>query len=91
MRFPCLVHNLVTKEEGIYGNESEASGTTELSSALTHSVVVYYRFVCILLDGRKILKWSFKKWDEGMDWIDLAQDGDRWHALVKVVMNPLVP
>jgi hypothetical protein len=22
-----------------------------------------------------ILKWSFEKWDGGMDWIDLAQDG----------------
>ena len=24
---------------------------------------------------------------EGMDWIDLAQDRDRWLALVNVVMN----
>jgi len=23
----------------------------------------------------------------GMDWIELAQDGDRWQALVKAVMN----
>ena len=28
---------------------------------------------------------------EGMDWIDLAQDRDRWQALVNVVMNLLVP
>jgi hypothetical protein len=28
---------------------------------------------------------------EGMDWIDLAQEGDRWRALVNVVMNLLVP
>jgi hypothetical protein len=24
---------------------------------------------------------------EGMDWIDLAQDRDRWQALLKAVMN----
>jgi hypothetical protein len=29
--------------------------------------------------GRIILRWIFKKWDMGgMDWIDLAQDRDRW-------------
>jgi hypothetical protein len=27
----------------------------------------------------------------GMDWIDLAQDRDRWQALVNVVMNLQVP
>jgi hypothetical protein len=27
----------------------------------------------------------------GMDWIDMAQDRDRWRALVNVVMNLRVP
>ena len=27
----------------------------------------------------------------GMDWIDLAQDRDRWRALANVVMNLRVP
>ena len=28
---------------------------------------------------------------EGMDWIEMAQDRDRWRALVTVVMNLRVP
>jgi hypothetical protein len=27
----------------------------------------------------------------GMDWIDMAQDRDRWQALVSAVMNLRVP
>jgi hypothetical protein len=30
-------------------------------------------------------------WVEGADWIDLAQDRDRWRALVYTVMNIQVP
>jgi hypothetical protein len=39
------------------------------------------------VDGRIILKCILKKWDGGMDWIELAQDRDRWRALVTAVMN----
>jgi hypothetical protein len=44
-----------------------------------------------VVDGRIILRYMFRKWDEGMDWIDLAQDRDRWRALVNAVMNLRVP
>jgi hypothetical protein len=30
------------------------------------------------------------RWD-GMDWIDLVQERDRWRALVNTVMNLRVP
>jgi hypothetical protein len=39
------------------------------------------------VDERIILRWIFMKWDEGMDWIDLAKYRDRWRALVNALMN----
>jgi hypothetical protein len=43
------------------------------------------------VDGRIILKWIFKKWDGRMNWIELAQDRDRWRAVVNGVMDLRVP
>ena len=43
------------------------------------------------IDGRIILRWMFRKWEGGMIWIDLAQDRERWQALVNVVMYRWVP
>ena len=39
------------------------------------------------IDGRILLKFIFEKFDGDMDWIDLAQDRDRWRAVVNGVMN----
>jgi hypothetical protein len=41
--------------------------------------------------GRIILKSILKKLSGGTDWIDLAQDRDRWRALVNRVMNLRAP
>jgi hypothetical protein len=43
------------------------------------------------VDGRIIVKRIFKKWDVGMDWIERAQNRDRWRALLNAVMNLQVP
>jgi hypothetical protein len=39
------------------------------------------------VDVRVILNQIFKKLDGRVDWIELAQDRDRWLAVVKTVMN----
>jgi len=43
------------------------------------------------VDGRIILRWVFRKWVGGMDWIDLGQDRHMWWARANSVMNHGVP
>ena len=39
------------------------------------------------IEGGIIVRCILRKWEGDVEWIDLAQDRDRWQALVNVVMN----
>jgi hypothetical protein len=43
------------------------------------------------VNGMIILRWTFRKCDADMDWIDVAKDRDMWRELVNSVMNLRVP
>jgi hypothetical protein len=43
------------------------------------------------VDGKMILKLIFKKWNGGIDRIDLAQFWNSWLAVVNVVINLRAP
>jgi hypothetical protein len=62
-----------------------------------------YRALVGKPEGRRPLGRPRRRWEDnitmdlrevgwgGMDWINLAQDRDRWRALVNTVMNLQVP
>jgi hypothetical protein len=61
-----------------------------------------YRVLVGKAQGKRPLGRPRRRWEDnikadlqevgcgGMDWIEMAQDRDRWRALVKAVMNLLV-
>jgi hypothetical protein len=62
-----------------------------------------YRILVGRAEGRRPLGRNRRRWEdnikmdlqevgwEGLDWIDMAQDRDRWRAVVNAVMNLRVP
>ena len=62
-----------------------------------------YRILVGKPEGKRPLGKPRRRWEDnikmylqkvgcgGMDWIELAQDRDKWRALVKVVMKIRVP
>jgi hypothetical protein len=69
-----------------------------LASELLKIIIIVVWFVRLLALGRPRRRWVDNiKMDlgeigrDGRDWIELAQDRDRWRALVNTVMDLRVP
>jgi hypothetical protein len=45
----------------------------------------------LVVDGRILLKWIFKKRNSGMDWTVRVQGSERWRVLVNAVKKLRVP
>jgi hypothetical protein len=50
-----------------------------------------YDFEYLGVYGKIILKWVFRKYYRGVEWIDIFQDRDKWRAFVNAVANLHVP
>ena len=71
--------------------------------ARTGNRKVVHRVLVEIPHGKRPVGRTRRRWEDnikmglqevrwgGMDWIDMAQDRDRWRALVNVAMNLRVP
>ena len=41
----------------------------------------------VRVDERIILKWVFKKWFRGVEWIDVSEDRDTLWAVTNMIQN----
>jgi hypothetical protein len=69
-----------------YAEKNEAAGRG-------HKVDKFCSDCLVLRRWEDNIKVDLQKWDvgRGMEWIDLAQDMDRWRALVNTIMSLRVP
>jgi hypothetical protein len=43
------------------------------------------------VDGRIVLRWAFRKWNRGIDCVDLAQERDRWREMENAIVYLRAP
>ena len=95
---PDTVHTLGSHRVYIRGIYLVKTFFSKSGCADVHHITLYN-----VTEGKRPLGRAMRRWDNnikkdlqevgclGMDWIELAQDRDRWRTLVNAVMNLRVP